>query len=96
MNGKLEVHCTVNPIMLYMLEVRAVVSQSYQGEEFLNTTQTDPIKNISLMMPFTEGGFELRVLKIRETAEDLENEILDHYNYAWNVRGNGGLRRILP
>ena len=45
-------------------------------------------------------GYELWVrvksARDRETAEDLENELLDHYNYAWNVRGNGGLRRILP
>ena len=32
----------------------------------------------------------------RETAEDLENELLDHYNYAWNERCNGGFRDILP
>ena len=32
----------------------------------------------------------------RETAEDLENDLLDRYNYAWNVRCNGGLRCILP
>lgn len=32
----------------------------------------------------------------RETAEDLENELLDHYNYAWNERCNGAFRDILP
>lgn len=43
-------------------------------------------------------GLWVRVKSARdkETAEDLENELLDHYNYAWNVRCNGELRRILP
>ena len=45
-------------------------------------------------------GYELWVrvksARDRETAEDLQNDLLDRYNYAWNVRRNGGLRRILP
>lgn len=45
-------------------------------------------------------GYELWVrvksARDREMAEDLENDLLDHYNYAWNVRYNGVLRRILP
>ena len=45
-------------------------------------------------------GYELWVrvkgARDRETAEDLENNLLDRYNYAWNVRCNGVLRHILP
>ena len=32
----------------------------------------------------------------REAAQDLENELLDCYDYAWNLRRNGEFRRILP
>lgn len=50
------------------------------------------------------GGYELWVrVKIvegsnpsRETAEDMENTLLDKYDYAWNIRGNGRIRKILP
>lgn len=40
-------------------------------------------------------GYELwvrvKTAKDREEAEDLENELLDGYDYAWNVRNNGEL-----
>ena len=32
----------------------------------------------------------------RKNAEDMENELLDKYDYAWNIRNNGGIRHILP
>lgn len=31
-----------------------------------------------------------------EVAEDMENKLLDRYDYAWNVRRNGRVRNILP
>ena len=33
--------------------------------------------------------------KKREDAENMENELLEKYNYAWNVRNNA-IRNILP
>lgn len=42
-----------------------------------------------------ELWFRVKSAPDRQTAEDLENELLDRYDYAWNVRGNGELRRIL-
>ncbi len=32
----------------------------------------------------------------RKDAEDMENELLDRYDYAWNIRNNGRMRDILP
>lgn len=31
-----------------------------------------------------------------EDAEDMENKLLEKYNYAWNKRNNGKIRDILP
>ena len=42
-----------------------------------------------------ELWFRVKSSPDRETAENLENELLDHYDYAWNVRRNCELRRIL-
>lgn len=49
------------------------------------------------------GGYELWVrVKIaggrnpREKAENMENELLAKYDYAWNIRDNGERRNILP
>ena len=49
------------------------------------------------------GGYELWVRvkaskkkkEIRKDAENMENELLEKYNYAWNVRNNA-IRNILP
>ena len=61
---------------------------------------TNGSHKVDLINDALRRGYELWVrvksTQDRETAEDLENELLDHYNYAWNVRCNGGLRRILP
>ena len=43
-----------------------------------------------------ELWFRVKSAPDRDTAENLENELLDRYDYAWNVRRNGALRRILP
>ena len=46
-------------------------------------------------------GYELWVRvktsykKTKEHAEKMENELLERYNYAWNVRNNA-IRKILP
>ena len=42
-----------------------------------------------------ELWFRVKSAPDRQTAEDLENELLDRYDYAWNVRRNGEFRRIL-
>jgi len=34
--------------------------------------------------------------KPRETAQAMENALLDKYDYAWNTRRNGRIRNILP
>ena len=42
-----------------------------------------------------ELWFRVKSAPDRQTAEDLKNELLDRYDYAWNVGQNGELRRIL-
>ena len=42
-----------------------------------------------------ELWFRVKSAPNRQTAEDLENELLHCYDYAWNVRRNGELRHIL-
>lgn len=42
-----------------------------------------------------ELWFRVKSAPDRQTAEDLENELLDRYDYAWNVRCNGELKHIL-
>ena len=37
----------------------------------------------------------VKVASSREKAEELENALLDRYDYAWNERRNGNLRHIL-
>ena len=32
----------------------------------------------------------------RDNAEDMENKLLDKYDYAWNFRENGEIRHIPP
>ena len=32
----------------------------------------------------------------RKNAEDMENKLLDEYDYVWNKRKNGKIRKILP
>ena len=32
----------------------------------------------------------------KKDAEEMENDLLDSYDYAWNVRNNGRIRNILP
>ena len=45
-------------------------------------------------------GYELwvrvKTSEGRENAEEMENELLDEYDYAWNKRNNGRIRKILP
>ena len=46
-----------------------------------------------------ENGYEMWVrvksAPDRETAEDLEDELLDAYDYAWNTRRNGSMRDVV-
>ena len=37
----------------------------------------------------------VKVARSSEKAEELENALLDRYDYAWNTRGNGAIRHIL-
>lgn len=32
----------------------------------------------------------------RDNAQDMENNLLDKYDYAWNIRNNGEMRNIPP
>ena len=45
-------------------------------------------------------GYELwvrvKTSEGRRNAEEMENELLDEYDYAWNKRNNGRIRKILP
>ena len=62
----------------------------------------------SLINSALRRGYELRVRvkvaggcssRFKEEAEDMENDLLDKYDYAWNKRRNGGtrgMRDILP
>jgi hypothetical protein len=48
-----------------------------------------------------EKGYELWVrvkatTGLRDRAEDIENDLLSKYNYAWNIRENIGVRDVLP
>lgn len=43
-----------------------------------------------------ELWFRVKRAQDRQTAEDKDNDLLDRYDYAWNVKRNGDLRRILP
>ena len=48
-----------------------------------------------------EKGYELWVRvktsnQSRVSAEQMENELLETYDYAWNVRNNDAIRDILP
>lgn len=107
MNGRLLEHFSVNPITsLFMLEVLVEISQEHYDAESLNTATTDPITK-DLINEALERGYEFWVrVKIvtgchpykedAEVAEDMENKLLDRYDYAWNVRRNGRVRNILP
>ena len=66
---------------------------------------TDGSHKEDLMNDALDRGYELWVrVKVagshtaRESAEDMENELLDEYDYGWNVRNNGRIRHysILP
>ena len=56
------------------------------------------------MTPWAEDMHELWVrVKIstarsncKQDAEKMENELLAKYNYAWNIRLNNAIRKILP
>ena len=66
----------------------------------MNTAEMETTKRISLMTPCAECmscGFVLKLAKPRrEDAEAMENTLLDKYDYAWNKRCNGPMRKILP
>lgn len=61
---------------------------------------TDGSHKKDLMNEALRKGYELwvRVKTSRGTdnAQELENELLKKYDYAWNVRNNGKIRHILP
>ena len=38
----------------------------------------------------------VKISQGRESAENMENELLEKYDYAWNVRNNGNIRHMLP
>jgi hypothetical protein len=77
--------------------------QAYPGSSLRDRITeycTNGSNKADLMNDALTRGYELWVrvkgTENRETAEDLENELLDRYDYAWNVRRNGELRHIFP
>lgn len=65
---------------------------------------TNGSHNKELINEALNRGYELWVrvkivnewLPSKEDAEDMENDLLDRYDYAWNVRNNGRIRDVLP
>ena len=93
----------INPIVSFMLEAHAEKSKDYEKAESLNTAEMETIKK-DFINDTLRRGYELwvraKIVEVaepgREDAEAMENTLLDKYDYAWNKRCNGPMRKILP
>lgn len=75
-------------------------------QEYLNHgSHKRPLINTALSQPHAEihvrvkrvtlpGGRNVDVMALREQAEQMENNLLIQYDYAWNERVNVAIRRI--
>ena len=61
---------------------------------------TDGNHKADLINDALEKGYKLEVRYKKaanvDDARKKENQLLDKYDYAWNIRSNGSVRKILP
>ena len=94
---KLE-NCNETKIVLYIGSTSNVHPESSLKDRVKEYCTNGSHKADLINDALTKGyelWFRVKIAPDRQTSEDLENELLDRYDYAWNVRRNGELRHLL-